>query len=150
VADWPVEQLTKAAPAPGLHPYVQPDFLEDSLLLTTFMTLIGLAMRPVVAGAVMTVGPILRMLSRGMIDKDTKAALLLAALAATSDAGHALEQQIAASFADAIAHIRGAAPAPAPMEPPPIDDSARLAARDNVQALLKSLSDQGAVRSLPT
>jgi hypothetical protein len=147
VADWPLEPLTKAAPAPGLHPYVRPDFLEDSLLLSTFMTLVGLAMKPVVAGAVMTVGPILRMLSRGMIDKDTKAALLQAARIATSDAGLALEHQVDASFADAIAHVRGVTPRVEHAEPLTIDDSARQDARDKVQILLGLLPDQDDVDS---
>jgi Dynamin family len=150
VESWPVEQLTKAAPAPGLHPYVRPDFLEDSLLLTTFMTLVGLAMRPVVAGAVMTVGPILRMLSRGMLDKDTKTALLQAARVATSDAGLALEQQVVASFAEAIARTHGAAPVASHVEPLTIDDGERLAARESVQALLGSLTEQVAGHSPPT
>src|SRR5207245_11427125 len=105
---------------------------------------------PVVAGAVMTVGPILRMLSRGMLDKDTKTALLQAARVATSDAGQALEQQVVASFADAIAHTRRAAPAARHVEPLTIDHGERLAARESVQVLLGSLTDQVAGHSAPT
>jgi hypothetical protein len=139
VADWPVERLTSVAPAPGLHPYVEPDFLEDSLLLTTFMTVIGLAMRPVVAGAVMTVGPILRMLTRSMHDKDTRGALVQAAMTATSDAGLALVQQVNASFAQASEQIRAGIPAAVEMTPVVVDDSERVAARERVVALVGGL-----------
>jgi hypothetical protein len=145
IADWPVERLAGAAPAPGLHPYVEPDFLEDSLLLTTFMTIIGLAMKPIVAGAMMTIGPILRMLTRNLYERDTRSALLQAAMAATMDAGQALESRVGAAFADALARIRAAVPAPSEPAMPVIDDSARTAARERVSALLAALQHDSVV-----
>lgn len=144
VADWPDERLAGITPAPGLHPYIEPDFLDDSVLLTTFMAVIGLAMKPLVAGAVMTIGPILRMLTRSLYDRETKDALLQAAMAATTDAGQAIERQVVATFASALDRINAAVPAPAQYEPPPVDDSARHAARDRVKALLESLAAAGA------
>ena len=43
----PALNVVARPPAPGLHPYVRPDFLEDSLLLSTFLTVIGLALHPI-------------------------------------------------------------------------------------------------------
>ena len=140
VADWKAERLTRGAPAPGLHPYVEPDFLEDSILLTTFMTVIGLTMKPLVAGAMMTIGPILRMLTRGMYDQTTKSALVQAAMAATMEAGQALEGQIDASFEQLTHGIRAGSPEPAASAEIVLDDSARQEARDRVAAMLDALA----------
>jgi hypothetical protein len=106
VADWPATPLTKAAPAPGLHPYIEPDFLEDSVLLTTFMTVAGLAMKPMVAAAVMTIGPLLRLLGRGLRERTTRETLLQAAMAATTEAGQAIEAQVTASFDQVLGSLR--------------------------------------------
>jgi hypothetical protein len=141
VAGWQAGGLPAGAPAPGLHPYVEPDFLEDSVLLTTFMTVIGLTMKPIVAGAMMTIGPILRMLTRGMYDQTTKGALVQAAMAATMEAGQALESQIDTSFAALTQGIRDGSPEPAPPVEMVLDDSGRRAARDRVAALIGALAE---------
>ncbi len=140
VAGWQTRSLPASAPAPGLHPYVEPDFLEDSILLTTFMTVIGLAMKPIVAGAMMTIGPILRMLTRGMYDQTTKGALVQAAMAATMEAGQALESQIEGSFAELTRGIRDGGPEPARPVAIALDDSSRIAARDRIAALIDGLA----------
>jgi hypothetical protein len=140
VADWKAERLTTGAPAPGLHPYVEPDFLEDSILLTTFMTVIGLTMKPIVAGAMMSIGPILRMLTRGMYDQTTKSALVQSAMAATMEAGQALEGQIDTSFADLTRGVREGSPEPTPQAEIVFDDSSRREARDRVSALVDALA----------
>jgi hypothetical protein len=111
------------------------------------MTVIGLAMRPVVAGAIMTIGPILRMLTRSMHDKDTRSALVQAAMTATSDAGLALVQQVNASFAQASERIRAGIPAAVQLAPAVVDDSDRIAARKRVGALVESLETRAYARN---
>ncbi len=141
VADWKAERLATGAPAPGLHPYVEPDFLEDSILLTTFMTVIGLTMKPVIAGAMMTIGPILRMLTRGMHDQNTKSALVQAAMAATIEAGQALEGQVGASCAELAQGIRAGIPEQKRQTEIVLDDSSRQESRARVAGLLNALAD---------
>ncbi len=138
----PALALTVRAPAPGLHPFVPPDFLEDSLLLSTFLTVIGLTLRPIMSTAIMTVGPILRMLTRNLREQDERGALLGAARAATMQAATVLERQTAPAFAAATEAIR-AQVLPAASAPPAqlVEDTERAAARRRVEALLHTLDE---------
>ena len=133
---------TIQAPAPGLHPYIAPDFVEDSMLITTFMAVIGLAMRPVVTGAVMAIGPLLRMLSKDMREQDTRGALLHAAQAAVLDAGKLLESKTTEAFNAASAAVRaGVQPAPTVQVHVWEEDQQRVAARRHVAQLLGTLGE---------
>jgi hypothetical protein len=127
--------------APGLHPYLPPDFYEDSMLITTFMTLVGLVLQPVMSVMVMTVGPILRYLSRNVREGDEHGALLRSAEAAVLEAGLALERQFTATFAELIDAVRAATPVPEAADPVLIaDDPDRTAARERVALLLRTLN----------
>jgi hypothetical protein len=138
--DVPAPSPARRSPAPGLHPYVPPDFLEESILITTFMAVIGLTMRGVVAGAVMTLGPVLRMLTRDLRERDQRGALVRRAEAASIEAGQLLERQIAETFTTTIEAVRAAAQPTATVEAvPPMEDTARLAARERVETLLRAL-----------
>jgi hypothetical protein len=126
--------------APGLHPYLPPDFYEDSMLVTTFMTLIGLVLKPMIAGLVMTVGPLMRYLSRNVRESDERGALLRSAEAGVLDTGQALERQVTATFAELIDTARAATPVPEPPGPAQIvDDPDRIAARERVALLQRRL-----------
>ena len=135
----PALALTVRAPAPGLHPFVAPDFLEDSLLLTTFLTVIGLTLRPIMSTMMMTLGPMLRMLTRQMREQDERGALVRAAQASVMQAAAILERQIAPAFTAATeALVPGSLPAAfvPPKLAETVDDSA---GRARVEALLQSL-----------
>lgn len=126
--------------APGLHPYVAPDFLEDSIVITTFMQVIGLAVPSVLTTALMTLGPLLRRFTRGMQLQDERGALLRAAQAATLEAGAALERQMAVSVARLAEMLRVEAQPPAEitsMEAEQVDPAAVA----RVDLLLQALSD---------
>jgi predicted GTPase len=84
--------------APGLHPYVAPDFLEDSILITTFMQVLGLVIPSALMTALMTIGPILRRYTHTIRTQDEHNALLHAAQAATLDTGTAIEHHIQTAF----------------------------------------------------
>jgi hypothetical protein len=109
LAEAPALNVVARAPAPGLHPYVPPDFLEDSLLLSTFLTVIGLTLHPIMSTMMMTVGPMLRMLTRRTRDEDERGALLRAAQAAVMQAAGVLERQIAPAFETVCTAIRASA-----------------------------------------
>jgi hypothetical protein len=132
-------------PAPGLHPYVPPDFLEESILITTFMAVIGLTLRGAIAGAVMTLGPILRSLTRDLRERDERSALVRRAEAATMEAGQSLERQIGETFATTIESVREAARPQVVVEPAPlVQDTERPAARLRVEALVRLLGSGSA------
>jgi hypothetical protein len=83
-----------------------------------------------------------------MHDRDTRTALLQAAMAATTDAGDALEHQVRDTFEQFISRINSAIPAvqsPAPIE---FDNSIRLAAITRVAALIASLDAQSRVTAV--
>ncbi|HEY8283775.1 MAG TPA: dynamin family protein [Chloroflexota bacterium] len=132
----PALALTVRPPAPGLHPFVAPDFLEDSLLLTTFLTVIGLTLRPIMSTMMMTLGPMLRMLTRQMREQDERGALVRAAQASVMQAAAILERQIAPAFTTATEALTLAGPPAPPRLVETVDDSA---GRARVEALLQSL-----------
>lgn len=140
LAEVPTLALSARAPASGLHPFVAPDFLEDSLLLTTFLTVIGLTLRPIMSTMMMTVGPLLRMLTRQMREEDERGALVRAAQVATMQTAGVLERQIAPAFAAAVETLRANALPPA--SPPPMqlgETTEDEAGRARVAALLHTL-----------
>lgn len=139
LADVPALALTVRPPAPGLHPFVAPDFLEDSLLLTTFLTVIGLTLRPIMSTMMMTLGPMLRMLTRQMREQDERGALVRAAQAATMQAATILERQIAPAFTAATEAL-GASSLPTPPPPPRLAEVPETGAgQARVEALLHTL-----------
>jgi glutathione S-transferase len=75
-----------------------------------------------------------------MYDQTTKSALVQAAMAATMEAGQALEGQIDASFEQLTHGIRAGSPEPAASAEIVLDDSARQEARDRVAAMLDALA----------
>jgi len=135
----PVE-LGGRALAPGLHPYIPPDFVEDSLLISTFMQVLGLALPSVATTALMALGPVMRWLTRSIRLQDERGALLTAAQAATMEAGAALEGRIAETFAGILATLQDSSPVPAPLEAMPVDDSGRQAALTRIDAILEALA----------
>ena len=135
----PVE-LGGRALAPGLHPYIPPDFVEDSLLISTFMQVLGLALPSVATTALMALGPVMRWLTRSIRLQDERGALLTAAQAATMEAGAALEGRIAETFAGILATLQDSSPVPAPLEVMPVDDSGRQAALTRIDAILEALA----------
>ena len=141
LAEAPALNVVARPPAPGLHPYVRPDFLEDSLLLSTFLTVIGLTLRPIMSTMMMTVGPILRMLTRGTREQDERGALLRAAQAAVMQAAGVLERQIAPAFEAVCTAIRAGALPPGAGAPPALpEDTVGAAGRARVETLLYTLN----------
>jgi len=135
----PVE-LGGRALAPGLHPYIPPDFVEDSLLISTFMQVLGLALPSVATTALMALGPVMRWLTRSIRLQDERGALLTAAQAATMEAGAALEGRIAGTFAGILATLQAGSPVPVPLEAMSVDDSGRQAALTRIDAILEALA----------
>ena len=135
----PVEMGGRAL-APGLHPYIPPDFVEDSLLLSTFMQVLGLALPSIATTALMALGPVMRWLTRNIRLQDERGALLTAAQVATTEAGAALEVRIAETFAGILATLQAGAPVPVPLEAMPVDDTGRQAALIRVEAILEALT----------
>jgi len=145
VADLAVSLQPLGRPlAPGLYPYVAPDFLEDSLLITTLMQVAGLALPSFVATALMTLGPLLRRFTRNIRAQDEHTALLTAARAATMEAGAALERQVDQAFAGIEDALELAATPPPPIEVLPIDDTERREATARVDAVLALFAPFGA------
>jgi len=153
LVDAPALSVTARAPAPGLHPYVRPDFLEDSLLLTTFLTVIGLTLRPIMSTMMMTIGPLLRMLTRTTREEDERGALLRAGQAAVMQAAGVLERQIAPAFEGVCTTIRTNALPPTPAAPAALpedtDGEAGRARVDALVALLDSFSADTGDRGVP-
>ena len=135
----PVE-LGGRALAPGLHPYIPPDFVEDSLLISTFMQVLGLALPSIATTALMALGPVMRWLTRSIRLQDERGALLTAAQAATMEAGAALEGRIAETFAGILSTLQAGSPVPVPLEAMPVDDSGRQAALTRIDAILEALA----------
>jgi hypothetical protein len=141
LAEAPALNVVARAPAPGLHPYVPPDFLEDSLLLSTFLTVIGLTLRPIMSTMMMTVGPLLRMLTRRTREEDERGALLRAAQAAVMQAAGVLERQIAPAFETVCTAIRASAlPAADIVQPALPEDTDGAIDRARVDTLLYTLN----------
>lgn len=142
VADLEIpSEIAGRALAPGLHPYVPPDFLEDSVLITTFMQVIGIALPSALVTALMTLGPMLRRFTRNIRAQDEHNALLQTAQAATMEAGAALERRIDRSFADLDDTLRLAAAPPAATEiTVTVDDPARAEAVRRIDTMLRSLA----------
>jgi hypothetical protein len=141
LAEAPALNVVARAPAPGLHPYVRPDFLEDSLLLSTFLTVIGLTLRPIMSTMMMTVGPMLRMLTRRTREEDEHGALLRAAQAAVMQAAGVLERQIAPAFETVCTAIRASALPPAEAPPPALpEDTDGAVGRARLDTLLYTLN----------
>ena len=135
----PVE-LGGRALAPGLHPYIPPDFVEDSLLLSTFMQVLGLALPSIATTALMALGPVMRWLTRNIRLQDERGALLTAAQVAATEAGAVLEVRIAETFAGILATLQAGASVPVPLEAMPVDDTGRQAALIRVDAILEALA----------
>ncbi len=141
VAAAPSLNVVARPPAPGLHPYVRPDFLEDSLLLSTFLTVIGLTLHPIMSTMMMTVGPMLRMLTRGTREQDERGALLRAAQASVMQAAGVLERQIAPAFETVCTAIRASALPPSADATPALpEDTHGAADRARVDTLLYTLN----------
>jgi GTPase SAR1 family protein len=141
LAEAPALNVVARAPAPGLHPYVRPDFLEDSLLLSTFLTVIGLTLRPIMSTMMMTVGPMLRMLTRRTREEDERGALLRAAQAAVMQAAGVLERQIAPAFETVCTAIRASALPTAEVARPALpEDTDAAIDRARVDTLLYTLN----------
>jgi hypothetical protein len=136
----PIEIAGRAL-APGLHPYVPPDFLEDSILITTFMQVIGIMLPSALMTALMTVGPLLRRFTRNIRAQDEHNALLQTAQAATMEVGIALERRIDGAFATLDDTLRLAA---APVQPAAIvmsvDDPGRAEAVRRIDTVLRALA----------
>jgi len=125
----PVE-LGGRALAPGLHPYIPPDFMQ----------VLGLALPSVATTALMALGPVMRWLTRSIRLQDERGALLTAAQAATMEAGAALEGRIAGTFAGILATLQAGSPVPVPLEAMSVDDSGRQAALTRIDAILEALA----------
>ena len=134
------ERVGGEAPAPGLHPYVAPDLMQDSLLVTTFMQTIGLVMHPIVTGAMMTLGPALRWLTRRVHEEDEHGTLLDAAQAATLEAGDALDHQIGLAFEGLAGALRATIPPERAIEQaPPLEDTVRIEAQERLTRIAQAL-----------
>jgi hypothetical protein len=141
LSEAPALNVVARPPAPGLHPYVRPDFLEDSLLLSTFLTVIGLTLHPIMSTMMMTVGPLLRMLTRGTREQDERGALLRAAQAAVMQAAGVLERQIAPAFETVCTAIRASALPPSASAPPALpEDTEGEVDRARLETLLYTLN----------
>jgi hypothetical protein len=141
LAEAPALNVVARPPAPGLHPYVRPDFLEDSLLLSTFLTVIGLTLHPIMSTMMMTVGPMLRMLTRGTREQDEHGALLRAAQAAVMQAAGVLERQIATAFEAVCTAIRASVLPPGVDATPALpEDTDGAANRARLETLLYTLN----------
>ncbi|MGH2347044.1 MAG: hypothetical protein ACRDG4_17595, partial [Chloroflexota bacterium] len=100
----------------------------------------------------MTIGPLLRMLTRTTREQDERGALLRAAQAAVMQAAAVLERQIAPAFEGVCTTMRAGALPPTPTAPAALpEDTDGDAGRARVDALLSTLdtfsadpSDRGA------